>query len=108
MIGLGSLLVPGGNDGLVLLGVPLLSASWVATAAIFAAIAIADVKVGGLMALETIVVAGVSDKLAIGRDGGRVVGTFPIGQRAKRSVSDAEFVDFSVLVFVIGFGMAID
>ena len=41
MIGLGSLLVPGGNGGLVLLGVPLLSASWVATAAIFAAIAIA-------------------------------------------------------------------
>jgi toxin CptA len=42
LMGLGSLLVPGGNDGLILLGVPMLSTSaWVATATMFATMAAA-------------------------------------------------------------------
>lgn len=42
LLGLGSLSVPGGNDALVLLGIPMLSASaWVATAAMFVTMAAA-------------------------------------------------------------------
>src|SRR5437879_7920783 len=36
------------------------------------AIAIHEVKLGGLMALVTIIVAGVGDKFSVGRDRGRV------------------------------------
>ena len=72
------------------------------------AIAIHEVKLGGLMALVTIIVAGVGDKFSVGRDRGRVVGAFAIGQRTKGAVGDAELVDFGVEIFVVGFRMAID
>src|SRR5260370_28502648 len=72
------------------------------------AIAIHEVQLGGLMALVAVIVAGVGNELAIRRDSGRIIGAFAIGQRTKRAVSHAELVNFGVLIFVIGFGMAID
>jgi hypothetical protein len=47
------------------------------------AVAIHEVQLGGLMALVAVIVAGVGDELAVGRDSGRIVGAFAIGQRAK-------------------------
>ena len=42
MMGWGSLLIPGSNDGLILIGIPLLRPyAWLAFASMFAAIAIA-------------------------------------------------------------------
>src|SRR6266478_2546927 len=72
------------------------------------AVAIHEVKLGGLMALVAVIVAGVGNELAIRRDGGRIIGAFASGQGTKRAVSHAELVNFGVLIFVIGFGMAVD
>src|SRR5467141_87883 len=72
------------------------------------AIAIHEVQLGGLMALVAVIVAGVGNELAIRRDGGRIIGAFASGQGTKRAVSHAELVNFGVLIFVIGFGMAVD
>src|SRR5260370_25123420 len=66
------------------------------------------IKLGGLMTLVAIIEASVGNEFPVGRNGGGIVRTFASGQRAKRAVGDAEFVDFSVEEFVIGFGMAID
>src|SRR5260370_24769107 len=71
-------------------------------------VAIYNIKLGGLMTLVVIIDASVGNEFPVGRNGGRIVRTFAGGQRAKRAVGDAEFVDFSVEEFVIGFGMAID
>ncbi len=73
-----------------------------------AAVAIHQIKLGRLVALIAIIVAGVSDEFSVGRDNWRIVGAFAIGKGTKGAVCDAEFVDFAVKVFVIGFGMAID
>ncbi len=72
------------------------------------AVAIHEVQLGSLMALVAIIVSGVGDPFAVRRDFGRIVGTFAAGQRAKRAIGDAEFIDFGVLIFVIGFRIAID
>ena len=72
------------------------------------AIAVHQVKLGGLMALVPIIVAGVGDEFSVGRNGGCIIRSFAIGERAHRTVGDTEFVDFVIEVFVIGFRMAID
>src|SRR5260370_1128957 len=72
------------------------------------AVVIHKIKLGGLMTLVAIIEASVGNEFPVGRNGGRIVRTFASGQRAKRAVGDAEFVDFGVEEFVIGFGMAID
>src|SRR5712692_468172 len=59
------------------------------------------------MALEAVVKAGVRDPLPIRRNGGSVVGSFAVGERAQGAVGDAEFIDFRVDVRMLGFRMAV-
>src|SRR6202022_2845956 len=51
-----------------------------------ATVAIHEVELCGLMALVTIIVAGVGDEFSVGRDYGRIVGALATGQGAKRAV----------------------
>jgi len=48
------------------------------------------------MALVTVIVPGVGDEFSVGRDCGRIVGAFAIGQGTKGAVGDAELVDFGI------------
>src|SRR5208282_219020 len=70
-------------------------------------VALHEVELGCLVALITVVIAGVGDPFSIGRNDRIVVWTFAIGQRAKRAIGDAEFVNLRVKTFVVGFRMAI-
>src|SRR5260370_25970614 len=59
------------------------------------------------MALEAVVKAYVRDPLAIGGNGGSIVGAFAIGERAQGAVGDAELIDFRVDVCMLGFWMTV-
>ena len=71
------------------------------------AIAVHQVKLCRLVALQAVVKAGVSDPLSIRRDGGRIVRPFAICERAQCAVGDAELVDFRIKRGMVGFRMAI-
>src|SRR3989442_10156282 len=73
-----------------------------------AAVAIHEVKLGRLRALVAVIVGGVGNEFAVGGDGGRIVRAFAIGQRTKRAIGHAEFIDLVVKICVIGFGVAVD
>src|SRR6202043_2611223 len=72
-----------------------------------AAVAVHDVKLGGLVSLVAVVETGVGDEFSVGRRGRRVVWTFAIGERAQSAIGHAEFVDFGVEDLMVGFRVAV-
>src|SRR5713226_4974667 len=72
-----------------------------------AAVAVHQVELGGLVALVAVVESGVGDEFSAGRNAGSVVRAFAIGERAQSAVGDAEFIDFRVETFVVGFGVTV-
>src|SRR5215470_9332897 len=71
------------------------------------AITVHQVKLRCLMALETIVVPGIRDPFAVGRNHRRIVRALAIGEGAQRTVRDAEFIDFGIEEGMIRFGMSV-
>ncbi len=66
-----------------------------------------QIKLRGLMALQSVVKARIGNPFSIGRNGGGIVRSFAIGERAQSAIGDAEFVHFRVEVRVVRFRMAI-
>src|SRR5262249_1285035 len=71
------------------------------------AVAVHKVELRSLMALEAIVVPGVGDPFAVGRNHRIVIGPLSVRQSPQGAISDAEFINFRIEESVIGFGMAI-
>src|SRR6266852_3185449 len=72
-----------------------------------AAVAVHQIELGGLVALVAVVESGVGDEFTAGRNSGSVVRAFAIGERAQSAVGNAEFVDFGVENFMVGFGVTV-
>src|SRR5882757_1830331 len=71
------------------------------------AVAVHDVELGGLMTLVAVVESSVGDPFAVGRNVRISVRPFAVSQSAQRAISNVEFVDLGVQIFVLGFGMAV-